>query len=79
MGTGIEDVFVANLAPVGSLQETVNLYELLNAKDAEITRLRRALDLSGIPAQAQLDDKAPPLRTTVEKAREITEAINVPT
>ena len=51
----------------------------LAAKDAEIARLRRALDLSGIPAQAQLDDKAPPLRINVERSREIMEAINDPT
>jgi hypothetical protein len=33
--------------------------------------LRTALTDSGIPAQARLDDKAPPLRITVERAREI--------
>lgn len=42
-------------------------------------RLRRTLDLAGIPAQAKLDDKAPPLKTTVAGAREIMEVVNVPT
>lgn len=38
---------------------------------AEFVKLRAALDASGIPAQARLDDKGPPLRITVERAREI--------
>ena len=36
----------------------------------EIARLRRALDILGVPAQALKDpDKAPPLRITVEIAK----------
>lgn len=41
------------------------------AKQFENKRLRAALDASGIPAQARLDDKGPPLRITVEAAGEI--------
>ena len=42
----------------------------------ENARLRRALTLSSIPAQAALDDKAPPLRINVSKAREIMEVVD---
>lgn len=41
------------------------------AKQFENNRLRAALTAAGIPAQAGLDDKAPPMRITVERAREI--------
>ena len=37
----------------------------------QVDALRTALAASGIPAQAKLDDKGPPLRITVERAREI--------
>ena len=40
-------------------------------------RLRRALDLLGVPAQATKDpDKAPPLRIDVRLAREVMEVVN---
>lgn len=42
----------------------------------EIRNLRRALDLAGIPAQAKLDPKAPPLKTTVVGAIEIMEMVD---
>lgn len=38
---------------------------------AENEKLRAALTAAGIPSQARLDDKGPPLRITVERAREI--------
>lgn len=37
----------------------------------QVDKLRAALAAAGIPAQARLDDKGPPLRITVERAREI--------
>ena len=40
-----------------------------------LARLSAALAATGIPAQARLDDKAPPLRITVEAAREIMEGV----
>lgn len=43
----------------------------------ELRNFRRALERSGIPAQAALDDLAPPLRISVSRAREIMEGINV--
>ncbi|MHC1792184.1 hypothetical protein [Solidesulfovibrio sp.] len=43
---------------------------------AERDGLRRALSLSGVPAQAALDNKAPPLRINVGMAREIMEVAN---
>jgi hypothetical protein len=43
---------------------------------AENERLRAALETSGIPAQAALDDLAPPLKITVEKAKEIMEVVD---
>ena len=44
---------------------------------SEIIRLRRALDLLGVPAQALKDpDKAPPLHVSVALARKAMEVIN---
>lgn len=43
----------------------------------ENARLRRALDLLGVPAQALKDpDKAPPLRIDVRMAREVMEVVD---
>lgn len=36
-------MFVANLAPLGSLQETVTLHDILGEKDAELEKLRNQL------------------------------------
>lgn len=41
----------------------------------ENARLRAALAASGIPAQAKLDKKGPPLRISVARAREIMEGL----
>jgi len=49
----------------------------LNKAEAENDRLRRALDLLGVPAQATKDpDKAAPLRITVEIAKRAMGVIN---
>lgn len=52
-------------------RSTDDVIHMRQEYEAQITRLRRALDILGVPAQARLDDKGPPLRITVERAREI--------
>ena len=47
-----------------------NLEQRTDSRE-ECYRLSAALTAAGIPAQARLDDKGPPLRITVERAREI--------
>lgn len=46
------------------------------AMRAENARLRRALTASGIPAQAALDDLAPPLKINTRTAKEIMEMVD---
>lgn len=51
--------------------------EEYEALKQERDALRRALDLLGVPAQSLKDpDKAPPLRITVDMAREVMEVVN---
>lgn len=58
-------------------QERDALLKVREAADAEITRLRRALDLLGVPAQALKDpDKAPPLHINVMLAKRAMEVVN---
>lgn len=49
------------------------LYSRIQEEQDTVDHLRRGLDLAGIPAQAALDDKAPPLRINVFEARRIME------
>lgn len=61
----------------GMEEQNARNIEALKREEEEITRLRRALDLLGVPAQAGKDpDKAPPLRIDVRMAREVMEAVD---